>query len=540
MRERLLSALTWAAAGAVVPVALLHFVGKREAHLSSDVHFWAVMLSAFAATGAAVALTAVGARRSDGRVVLVATAFSAMAALLAVHGLATPGQLVDQNGLGALTGGITLPVGGAILALTAVPGLWRTLRISTLIWLQAALLAAIVTVSTIGLVVPSLVPGVPETMSVAALALLAVGLAFFVTVCLRACRTWLLTRRRADLVVVVGIVWLSAALVPALTQSYQELGWWLGHSFEVIGIGFVGAVVAWDLHRTAQSRTLLGDLQARQLVSAEEAFLGSHVRALVLKLQEKDVYTEGHTRRVALLAVGLGEHLGRPAHQLRALAAGALLHDIGKLSIPDDVLTKPASLTPEELELIREHPARGERLLGELRRLPARRSPARPGAPRAARPKRVPRRRRRGEPRPRRAHSRRLRCLRRARLDAAVSRRLDARSSARADSQAGAAFDARCVQALAQVISRPEARPKRLTQPPTRSSSPLPCPRHPSAPEHPHGLRERPRPDRSAAITETEDHLGWRACRSSLRKRPVRLIPASGRCRRWQPAIPAP
>jgi HD domain-containing protein len=366
MRQHLLSALTWAAAGAVVPAALLHFVGGQETHLSGEVHFWAVMLSAFAATGAAIALTAVGARRGDGRVVLVATAFSAMAAMLAVHGMATPGQITGPNGLGALTGGVTLPLGGAILALTAVPSLWRSLSISTLLWGQVVLLVSIVTVSVVGLVVPSAVPSVPATMSVPALALLAVGLAFFGIVFLRACRTWLLTRRAADLVVVVGIVWLGAALVPALTQSYLELGWWLGHAFEVIGIAFVGAVVAWDLHRTAQSRTLLGDLRAAQLVSAEEAFLGSHVRALVLGLQAKDVYTEGHTRRVALLAVELGEELGLPPHQLRALAAGALLHDIGKLSIPDEVLKKPGSLTPEELAVIREHPARGERLLGEL------------------------------------------------------------------------------------------------------------------------------------------------------------------------------
>jgi hypothetical protein len=459
MRERLLSALTWAAAGAVVPVALLHFVGKQEANLSGDVHFWAVMLSAFAATGAAVALTAVGARRGDGRVVLVATAFSAMAALLAVHGLATPGQLVGRNGLGALTGGITLPVGGAILALTAVPALWRRLRTSTLIWLQAALLTAIVALSAAGLLVPSLVPGVPETMSVAALALLGIGLVFFATVCLRACRTWLLTRRRADLVVVLGIVWLAAALVPALTQSYQELGWWLGHGFEVIGIAFVGAVVAWDLHRTAQSRTLLGDLRAAQLVSAEEAFLGSHVRALVLKLQEKDIYTEGHTRRVALLAVGLGEHLGLPPHQLRALAAGALLHDIGKLSIPDEVLKKPSSLTPEELALVREHPARGERLLGELggfsstvRRLVRGHHERLDGS---------------GYPDGAVADSLELdvRIL-------AVCDVYDALVSTRAyrsawtheaaleliRSESGTAFDPRCVQALERVLSRPDAR----------------------------------------------------------------------------------
>jgi hypothetical protein len=366
MRQRLLSALSWAAAAAVLPVALLHFVGGTEVHISGDVHFWAVMLSAFAATGAAIALTAVGARRADGRVVLVATAFSAMAALLTVHGIATPGQLAGPNGLVALTGGITLPVGGAILALTAVPALWRSLRISTLIWLQASLLAAIAALSAIGLLEPQLVPGVPEATSPPALAVLALGLAFYGVVCLRACRTWLLTRRGADLVVVVGIVWLGAALVPALTQGYWDLGWWLGHGFEVVGIALVGAVVAWDLHQTAQSRTLLGDLRAAKLVSAEEAFLGSHVRALVLKLQEKDVYTEGHTRRVALLAVEVGEELGLPAHQLRALAAGALLHDIGKLSVPDEVLKKPGSLTPDELALIREHPARGERLLGEL------------------------------------------------------------------------------------------------------------------------------------------------------------------------------
>jgi hypothetical protein len=460
MRQRLLSALSWAAAGAVVPVALLHFVGRDEAHLSGELHFWAVMLSAFAATGAAIALTVIGARQGDGRVVLVATAFSVMAALLAVHGLATPGQIAGPNGLGALTGGVTLPIGGAILALTAVPSLWRSLSIPALLCWQAALLVAVATVSTIGLIVPSAVPSVPETMSPAALALMAAGLAFYGVVFLRATRTWLLTRRRADLVVVVGIVWLAAALVPALTQSYQELGWWFGHGFEVIGIAFVGAVVAWDLHRTTQSRTLFGDLKAAQLVSAEEAFLGSHVRALVMKLQRKDVYTEGHTRRVALLAVGVGEDLGLPPHQLRALAAGALLHDIGKLSIPDEVLKKPGSLTPEELAIIREHPARGERLLKELggfsttvRRLVRSHHERLDGT---------------GYPDGADADSLELdvRIL-------SVCDVYDALVSTRAyrgawtheaafeliHGETGTAFDARCVQALERMLSRPEVRP---------------------------------------------------------------------------------
>ena len=107
---------------AVVPAALLHFLGPREVHISAEVHFLPIAISAGLAAGAAVALTVVGARRGDGRAVLVGTAFSAMAALLAVHGLTTPGLLADDNGVVAFSGALTLPVGGAVLALAALPG----------------------------------------------------------------------------------------------------------------------------------------------------------------------------------------------------------------------------------------------------------------------------------------------------------------------------------------------------------------------------------------------------------------------------------
>ena len=69
---------------------------------------------------------------------------------------------------------------------------------------------------------------------------------------------------------------------------WWELGWWLGHGFELVGIGIVGVPVALDLRRAAQSRPLAGDLSGSDLVSSEEAFLGSHVRALMVSLAEKD------------------------------------------------------------------------------------------------------------------------------------------------------------------------------------------------------------------------------------------------------------
>jgi len=90
------------------------------------------------------------------------------------------------------------------------------------------------------------------------------------------------------------------------------------------------------------------------------------VHALLRRLEAKDTATEGHTRRVAMLAVQVGEELDLPATRLRRLALGGILHDIGKLRVPDAILKKPAALTDEEFAVIRRHPVWGAELLEEL------------------------------------------------------------------------------------------------------------------------------------------------------------------------------
>jgi hypothetical protein len=122
-----------------------------------------------------------------------------MAALLALHGIATPGVLVGYNGVVAFTGGATLPVGGAVLALSALPALRRPSGVRPLLGLQFVLLIAIIALGVVGMLKPSTVPGVPETGSRAADLLLIVGLGFYAILGLRALRTFLLTRRLADL-----------------------------------------------------------------------------------------------------------------------------------------------------------------------------------------------------------------------------------------------------------------------------------------------------------------------------------------------------
>ena len=367
MRQQPLHLLVLAAFTTLAPVLAIAVMGRNTVAFGGWPHVVGVGFGALIATVAALALTVAGARQRDGRAVLVGCAFSVMAAMLFLHGLTTPYVWFEPNGVVSLTGGLTLPVGGAILALSALPAVGRPGAVRPLLWLLGLSVVVILSLGLLAAFRPSLVPSVPDPLTTDAMVLMVVGLAVFSLLFIRATRTFRLTQRFTDMLVAVGIVWLGAALVPAMIFNYTNLGWWLGHAFELVGIALVGGAVAFDLYRgSAMSRPLVGDLKAVELVTEEEAFLGSHVRALLVSLAEKDASTEEHTRRVALRAVEVGEELGLPPAQLRGLALGGLLHDMGKLSVPGDVLRKPGSLDDEEFEIVKRHPQAGVRLLRDL------------------------------------------------------------------------------------------------------------------------------------------------------------------------------
>jgi len=160
------------AIAAAIPGLTVWSFGHTSVSIPATVHFYAVGLTALAASAASLALTVVGARFKDTRTVLIGTAFAVMAALLALHGLATPGVLFPEYHYGAvmLTGGATLPAGAAILALSAFP-LPRFLRgVKSLLVLQSVLLTIVFGIGIVALLVPSILPNVPAANSPAACA----------------------------------------------------------------------------------------------------------------------------------------------------------------------------------------------------------------------------------------------------------------------------------------------------------------------------------------------------------------------------------
>jgi putative two-component system response regulator len=89
--------------------------------------------------------------------------------------------------------------------------------------------------------------------------------------------------------------------------------------------------------------------------------------ALARSIEGKDPYTEGHCERLSDYSSRLGERVGLPADEITALRRAGIVHDVGKVAVPDAILLKPGPLRPDEWGIMRKHPVIGERICAPLK-----------------------------------------------------------------------------------------------------------------------------------------------------------------------------
>lgn len=122
-----------------------------------------------------------------------------------------------------------------------------------------------------------------------------------------------------------------------------------------------------DLKLVAAATASIGVLLENATLYEEQRsmFMGT-LRALTSAIDAKDRYTRGHSERVAYMAVRLGEAIGLDAEALQRLHIAGMVHDVGKIGVPESVLCKPGRLTDEEFGLIKLHPEIGHRILRDI------------------------------------------------------------------------------------------------------------------------------------------------------------------------------
>ncbi|NIR46216.1 MAG: HD domain-containing protein [Gemmatimonadetes bacterium] len=103
-----------------------------------------------------------------------------------------------------------------------------------------------------------------------------------------------------------------------------------------------------------------------QLIAQLERFFFDTIRAIVATIDAKDGYTHRHSERVAAFAVKIAGELGVDEETIQVVQLSGLLHDVGKVGVPESILNKPGKLTPEEFEEIKKHPVHGVNILGHI------------------------------------------------------------------------------------------------------------------------------------------------------------------------------
>jgi len=124
-----------------------------------------------------------------------------------------------------------------------------------------------------------------------------------------------------------------------------------------------------DTHNYQQNLEHVVSARTEMLRQAMENLEHSYdvtLEALGDALDLKDSETEGHSKRVTAYTIALARAMGIAPAEIKVIARGAFLHDIGKMAIPDEILRKPGKLTPEEQEIMREHCTRGYHILRKI------------------------------------------------------------------------------------------------------------------------------------------------------------------------------
>jgi MFS family permease len=150
----------------------------------------------------------------------------------------------------------------------------------------------------------------------------------------------------------------ALAVLVGLPETGRNV--WAGRA-DLLILSIAGALVGWSRDREVRLREELIEsnrLLRRDLVRVSDA--------LMQAVEAKDAYTGGHLRRVSEYAVGVGEKLGLRGRDLETLHYASLLHDVGKLGVPESVLGKEGPLDHAEMQMMRRHPEIGARMLERL------------------------------------------------------------------------------------------------------------------------------------------------------------------------------
>jgi putative nucleotidyltransferase with HDIG domain len=340
-------------------------------------HFYVVTAVA-AVAGAVAAVLAVNAVRIQHyKLLLLSIGFMTMGGFFAIHGLATPGVIVSSDAYGSGYSGSVVSV-TAFLSL-ALPAVFFSAGYTRLFnayerrlpfwpagWLVAVVASMLLIFGVVALSRSELVAQFPVGTPPLSYILAGLGVVLLCFAAAHQLRNYFIARVPLQGSLALAFLLLAVALVAMGLAPTWTPAWWEYHVLMLAAVALALRALALERTRGRSMRNILEaalELQVRADVELHEV---AEIAALAAAIEEKDRDTRGHTARVADLAVAIGREMGMPNSSLRMLARAGLLHDIGKLRVPDAILLKPGPLDDNEWAVMKMHPEIGVHILDQL------------------------------------------------------------------------------------------------------------------------------------------------------------------------------
>ncbi|OXM14088.1 HD-GYP domain-containing protein [Paenibacillus herberti] len=357
----------------LLPLGLFQSMRMTEGlnpYLQSPVmHFYMVSTVAFLALVLASALGYAGIRLRNLGISFLSLAFISMTGLLMLHGLATPGFITNHSGIQGVSsqlGVLTASVWIWVSSLPSARGL--AVRMGEMQrWLVPIYTVGLATFLGLSLIYPHMLhewplglQGVRPILTLLVLSMLAHATANY-------WKDYKTAGMPLQLAIMYGCSWLAAGQIVMVSGEPWKLSWWMYHILLLFSLLTVMGGLMRQLAGSGASLT--GALRALFRSSPQEWLqkcISPSVQELILATEQKDDYTAGHNYRVALYALKLGERMGLAPAELLAVGQGAIIHDVGKLYVPELILKKPGALTAEERSIVELHPIRGYELCRNL------------------------------------------------------------------------------------------------------------------------------------------------------------------------------
>ena len=330
-------------------------------------HFYIVSAASFVFVLPGIAAVAGALKGGSLRVLMLALGLISLGAIFTVHGLATPGFILDARyfGVTGFSSRLTMVVASSWLALSVArwPETLELKLVQRRHLIAGSWTVVLVAYAALALTRPESLPPAITTAPIFLVGTTVIVIAFTAVTAFDYLRGYLLTRRPLFVAVAGGSLLILQAQIGIHFGSVWGGTFWLYH----LQLLAASAAIVWGLvseYARGDAWTGAFDrLGERDVLAQIRSGYSEQVVSLAAALEARDGYTIGHGERVAALSVLIGRQLGLSEIRLRALSQGALLHDVGKIGVPDAILHKPGPLTDAEFAVIQEHPVRGDEIL---------------------------------------------------------------------------------------------------------------------------------------------------------------------------------